>query len=635
MGKAGEDPWSLNFFSTCQHHGRVFNFSQKCRKLVVTEVVLSEKVQYVSIITNVYCKANDNKCISCCSLGQHILVMAGGRESVFAALVDVRGDRLSESAVHITELSVGGTKEWSDYPSLCPIADDWVFLCFLTQNVMWYCEIEDGALSMKKLEAKMPTGRGFCTIPIKVPGRKILVAGAYPCSKDIILISCNENPTFEKVGKIPGEARCWASTILFGERFVVGLGGWNGRWLDDLWIFDCRTRRSSAIARRGGCHASSHFAFPVILGDTLYVINGNTSRSTTSIPLSVICGLIQDLDLQIALGLGLWQRHAADREDDVLWGMRDLGGYFLGYRSYNTIDHHERVFHFSQEQKKLCITEIFFGLWLKTKTVNTGIDCKTSEDELISCCSFNDKILVMAGGKGTTDAFCGLVSIDPGQLTNESIHIEEKKVTGWGEYKTVPFPAQLSENGVWVSFFNSDRIWVGEIRGEELAMTPHSSSLPTQKGFGAPPLPLPDGRFLTAGEAPFSTAIVITDPKKQLSFEKIGDMPGEGRYRTSTALVNRRFVIGFGGFRNNPSNELWIFDLLEGKSSPVARETEWCSASASSFLTVQDQTVYILGGLGATSAHSLPFYELARLILNNDIKDAFCECCKLSMPATD
>jgi len=111
MRKVGETPWYFRSFNTCQHRGRVLHFFPAARELTVTEVILSERSRCLSVTIAVECKTSHEHHIACCSLGQHILLMAGEGAEVFAALVDVEEGLLAESTVRITELTVEGEKE--------------------------------------------------------------------------------------------------------------------------------------------------------------------------------------------------------------------------------------------------------------------------------------------------------------------------------------------------------------------------------------------------------------------------------------------------------------------------------------------------------------------------------------------
>jgi len=629
MKKVGELTWELRSYNTCQYKERVFHFLSDSGKLRITEVILGEKARCMTIITDVSCKPGHDLYIACCSLGQHILIMAEDNADVLAALVDIDEGPLSEATIHITELTVEGDKERFMGPYLSPVSENQALLYFCWQTGMWYCEVTDRTLTIRKLEKKMPKKKGFDTLPLRLPDGRLLVTGLHSCSKDITLISCYREPCFPKIGEIPGEKRCGASTVLVGKRFVVGFGGVrSGTNLADLWIFDLQTRRGSSVAKEGDWRAPGNQISLAVQGDTLYLMGGWELHSVHSISLQTLSELIRDVDIQEVLqfALGLEPRpHPAIRQNSAAFvGMRDLGGGFPDYYSHNTVDHRGRVFHFSQYQKNLRITEIFLGPWMKMRTVDTDVDCKAEHDEYISCCSCGDKILVIAGRWRGDDMFCALVTIDPGVLSKESIHFEGKRLIGWERYNDAPYLAQISENEVWASFDCSDEIWTGKFNGNELVMTKHPNQPSMIKGFSAPPLRLRDGRFLEAGTKPESAALVLITPGEQFSFEKIGELPWKGRENVSTILIGGRFAVGFGGCASKYCIEkMWVFDLQTYKVSLVKQMGEWRPAVSWPVLLVGDQTLYIIGGDEPTSAHSLSLAALSRLIQLTAVRAVF------------
>jgi len=307
--------------------------------------------------------------------------------------------------------------------------------------------------------------------------------------------------------------------------------------------------------------------------------------------------------------------------------MKNVGELPWYIWSGSTCDHQGRVLNFAPDrQRKLRVSEIFLGEEVGARRVNTGVDCNSTYHYSSSCCSLGDKVLVMAGDEDGTGFFCALVSIDPGELTEASIHIEEKKVTGWGKYKTVPFLVQISESKVWASFDDSDEILIGEIKATELVMTKHPDHLPMTEGFGVLPLRLPAGRFLVAGGLLLSADITLITPGEHFSFEKIGDMSGKGRSYVSTALVEERFVVGFGGWDGDYQNNMWIFDLKTYKISAVKEQGEWHPDSLLAVLVVRDKELYVIGGIETWSVHCLSFASLSQLIQHGGVRRAFCSC---------
>jgi len=633
--------WFPRYLShnTVDHQGRVFHFSQREGKLCVTEILFGPWLKAREVNTGMDCKTDKNYNISCCTFGEQILVMAAKRNAAnfFCALVSIDSAELNGKSIYIEEKRVVGLERWKDEAYLVQISENKVWASFRWSDEIWIGELKGEELVLTKHQDHLPMAKGFGAPPLPLPDGRLLAAGGYPYSTSITLITPGDHFSFEKIGDIPGEERDSVSTILINERFVVGFGGWNGKQdMANMWIFDLKSQKASPLAKEGEWHPATYWPFLAIKDGVLYIVNGDNSTDIHSITLQHLSELIQDLDFQpvfqAVLGLELRRYPTIHQKSRKFRGMRDLGGSFPGHFTHNTVDHQGRLLHFSQCEGKLCVTEILFEPWVKTRTVNTGIDCKTDKDRGISCCSFNDKILVMAGEENAADFFCALVSIDPGELTRESIHVEEKKVIGWKKYDGIFYLAQISEDRVWASFLDSRRIWIGELKGEELALTKHHDYLPLSNTFGSPPLRLPDGKFLAAGGYPCSTNISLITPGERFSFEKIGDMPGNERCEVSTILIKERFLVGFGGWnRVHIGNNMWIFDLKTRKESPVRKEGEWHPASDRSVLVARNKELHVIGGERVSSAHCVSFSALSHLIQRSGVRSAFCFCLGLAI----
>ena len=161
---------------------------------------------------------------------------------------------------------------------------------------MWYCDVTGDTLAIRKLKTRMPTWGGFATVPIRIADGKLLAVGTNPESTDITLVHCDEKPQFEKIGDIPGEARRNTSSVLIGDRFVVGFGGRNINRLGDLWVFDLQTRRSSQVRRRGKWHPEDILVSLVVQGGVLYLL----AITISCISLTALAALIEDRELRIA-----------------------------------------------------------------------------------------------------------------------------------------------------------------------------------------------------------------------------------------------------------------------------------------------------------------------------------------------
>jgi len=635
MKKAGKLSWKLWSYNTCEHQGRLFNFAPNNKgKLVVSELFLGDEVRARRVNTGVDCKCGKYYRISYCPLGEKILVMVGDYRATdfFCALVAIDLGKLTQESIHVEEKKVIGWESYRSGPFLVQISENRVWASFHYSDEIWIGEIRGDELVMTKHQYHLAVSGGFGAAPLRLSDGRLLVAGGaasyFAYSRDIILITPGEYFSFKKVGDIPGEGRDGVSTILIKERFVVGFGGFNDDDMDDTWIFDLQTKKASPVAKGGEWHPAAPCPFLAIKDGILYILSGEDSIAVYSITLQHLSELVQDLDFQSvfqkALGLELRQYPLREMVSDTGTGMRDLGGGFTGYRSYNTVEHGRRLFHFSQCQRKLCVTEILFGPCLKTKTVTIGIDCKTGKDDHISCCSFGKKILVIAVNRGITDVFCGLVSIAPGELARKSVHVKEKKLIGWEKCKGVPFLAQISRTRVCASFCGSNEIWFGRLKGRKLVMAKHPDHLPRESGFATCPLRLPDGRLLATGRCRGSTKVMTISTGKHLSFEEIGDLPTEAKDDASAVLLWGRFLLRSGGWSDRHVDKMWIFDTQTHRRSTVKKEGEWHPGGRWPVLAVRDKELYVIGGGLTSYAYCLSFSALSHLIEQGGARASFC-----------
>jgi len=226
--------------------------------------------------------------------------MGGKGRNVSATLISIDEGELNETTVHFAKLSVSGKKEWPDWPHLCPVSESRALLYF-SSGGMWYCDLKGLSLKMRKLKTEMPTRHVFRTVPIRIPDGKLLVVGALPGGTDITLISPDEEPTFERIGDIPGVARHSSSITLLADRFVVGFGGVNDNYLDDLWIFDVQTRKGYPLRKDGEWHPADAMVSLGIQHDTLYLVGGRGMKSVNSLTIQALLSLIKDLTARCAV----------------------------------------------------------------------------------------------------------------------------------------------------------------------------------------------------------------------------------------------------------------------------------------------------------------------------------------------
>jgi len=218
------------------------------------------------------------------------------------------------------------------------------------------------------------------------------------------------------------------------------------------------------------------------------------------------------------------------------------------------------------------------------------------------------------------------VGIGPGGLTKESVHLEEKQLTGWEKYEGIPSLVQIAKNKVWVSFLLSANIWIGKIKRKTISMKLRAAHFSPIKCIGVLPIQPPGGKFLAVTERwPVSTAITVVTPGRRFSFQDIGDLPYGKRACVSMISIGERFIMGTGRLSDTPTNNMSVFDLQTRRQSPLEEDGEQRIGASGPFLAVRDQSIYVIGGTNTTVARSLSFTTLSRLILSSPVRVAFCQ----------
>jgi len=304
--------------------------------------------------------------------------------------------------------------------------------------------------------------------------------------------------------------------------------------------------------------------------------------------------------------------------------MKKVGASPGRIHAHNTLCFDDRVFNFSHLGGTLVVTEYYLEGDVTRKGTNTGINCRTSDKGICSCCILGDSFLVTGGNDGSTDLFTALVTIEPKALGRKTVHVKELRLVGGEACRPRPFLAEVSEDRVWASFSNSNEVWFGKYADDELVMTRSATCLPTVYGFDASPIRLPDGTFLVAGTFPLSNDITLVSVDDDITFKKIGEMPGVERYKVSLVLIRKRFVAGFGGWNGRRNlDELWVFDLQSRNSSLVEKKGEWHPATCWPYMQVSNEYLYILGGDATNTMHSISLSDLSSLILDEKVQKDF------------
>jgi len=302
--------------------------------------------------------------------------------------------------------------------------------------------------------------------------------------------------------------------------------------------------------------------------------------------------------------------------------MRKIGEAPWTLASYNTCQCGGRIFRFSQEGGVLIASEVVLGETAAFAAVNTGIECKATNNADIACCPLGDRILVMAGSAG--HIFAALLGIGAGRLSSSNYEVVELSVVGDRNWQPKPFLGQLSDSHALLYFTWQSGMWRCEAKDTTLTMKRLASDMPAQYGFITAPLRLPDGKLLMVGSLPYYADITIISMDGKPTFQKVSNVPGAMACYASTVLIDRRFVVGFGGTDRGRHDDLWVLDIETGMKSPVRKQGDWHPKDYWTPLVIRDGVLYLLGGQVGNSMNCIPLASLASLILNAKLRHAFC-----------
>jgi len=340
---------------------------------------VEEVVHFSTLETGLDCCADADVCIGCCPFGAGALVMSGASSGMFSALVELLVEPLVEAPVRegrerarevhegtpaphpgfritglrIASLAVEGELEWAPYPYLCQVAEDTedrALLCFDGQDSLWDVRRHGDALRVERCREMESVLRGLSAVPLRLPGGKLLVAGSRGESTDgtdtvgttdsmaVTLVSLDNGVACERacerLGSISGPAREWTSTVLVGQRFAIGFGGYRGVPLGDLWIVDVETGASSPIEQKGEWHPDDFWVPMAAWGGRVYLVGGQFCSTAHCITLSALAPLIRRGEVRRAfcqaLGLPLLTIPTGVGRVGHIVGRIERGGPFGG-----------------------------------------------------------------------------------------------------------------------------------------------------------------------------------------------------------------------------------------------------------------------------------------------------------------
>lgn len=304
--------------------------------------------------------------------------------------------------------------------------------------------------------------------------------------------------------------------------------------------------------------------------------------------------------------------------------MRNLGEAPRALWSNDTCVHRGRVINVFQREGKLCVCEAVLGGRPTFPDVQTNLEV----GGCLACCSLGEEILILVGAwvAPGNRRLAILLRLDDGALSPARIHTTTLAVSGGAGWPDGPYLGRLTDSRAMFYFPGRNELWTCDVQGSHLEVR-SAGRTPLPGGFCCQPAVTSDGRLLVAGGRPVTRAVCALAVDSSLTAEDLGELPGEARSRSSTVLVQGRFVVGFGGAvtGNKRLDDLWVFDLQTRAGSAVRKDGTWHKPDRDVPLAVQGGALFIVGGVEDSGVYALPLPTLATLIENPRIRQAFHE----------
>jgi len=351
MQNLGEAPRAFHAAATCQHQGKVLNFSEEEGGLMVTEILLGGEVQSRAGDIALQTKLPKHNAICCCSLGDEVLVLVGKhnraakmagswwavdcwavavilflmgwgtaglwlavamgvvtirastKKQVMALLVQVRDGEQGRLNAEAREIGViGGKIAWPYSPFLCQTGDRQALLYSCFRRGMWNCEVnQEGGLSVEPAD----NGKVFLnepySLPVRLPNGEILVAEEKTFALGAAAAVGADGRVVRRRREEVDSEREGLSVVLVGGRFLVGFGVRSEGGMNGMSVYDTETRRSSGVTQQGEWHPEDEAVPLMIRNGRLYLLGGKKTRSINAIGLRELAEQVEDRDIRRAM----------------------------------------------------------------------------------------------------------------------------------------------------------------------------------------------------------------------------------------------------------------------------------------------------------------------------------------------
>lgn len=654
-------------FGTCTHNGRVFHFSLLNESLFMTEFDLTAAAPIKTVKTDITSRAGGKPFVSCCSIGDGILVLFGGERRpslrqiynrmskrwgalraaglcvlisllvldifivdvlsglrivlhlwrafarVSAILVSIDDGPLRKSSVRFTKLAIPWHVRLPSLPFLSQTSEERVLLHFHKRTTMYRCRI-----FCKWLAARKIRGTGLLTeelvTEIRLPSGKFLAVKPAPGSAEVRLVF-QEFSQRESIANLFGRSRRPPTAVLVAERFLVGFGGYWDDYIDNLWILDLQAHQSSLIREYNEWERSAPF---LALGSDRILLLWKPLRV---LQFRVLADLIEDDIVRNAfcdtLRLSRSSRYVLPqlRSGITQQDSRCRGQLFLLWS--HVFLHNGKFFSVTSDSGELFVHEVFVsGRTTDAKSVGTGVKVNAYS---IQGCSLRDKVLVVGGSFSIT--FAALISVDGENLSTDTVHTTVLAVISSANWFGAAHLCPISKNSVLLCDRYTPTVCYCIITERVLYARSLISDFAPCWSFRTLPACLHEKEAVIVTSQHKLTELLTLRPTVSSKPRSRWTICDEWSDLRSIFVVKRRFVLGLEKSEKSPNGLgcIWVFDLGLNRISRVTNTLGWYPEWEMPILLVQNNTLYIIDKVICT----VSIESFAQLIQDEEIRNNF------------
>jgi len=253
---------------------------------------------------------------SVCAFGDSLFLLVMDKNEnfkvVYAATLMVDPKKFGKDNLVVIPYEIGGSYNLSNWVYLCQCSRTELLITCSGQDSWYIVDPSIQPLTLNAMEPKIPSAKGFNSVPVRIGDGRLVVAGSWPPSTDITAIDPRAIEPFQKVGQIPyGPVACTSCTLV-ANRFLVGFGGKVRECIDKMFVYDTKTAKSSSIAKGGNWHPACQSAAVICKGLTIYIMGGSDCEDSHCIEVASLLPLILNEEMREE-----FRRHCAISKEEI------------------------------------------------------------------------------------------------------------------------------------------------------------------------------------------------------------------------------------------------------------------------------------------------------------------------------